>query len=175
MKKIIALSLACLVAASAAFALDPITGTVEINTTINESAQMNVNKKAVTSGELSATDFTAQALVDKSVFGDTFYVNTRSNLGKGFSLSYTVSPLASSDANNPDKIAIVIGSKADSGAEVLTDVTAKTTVNVLATSTTTGMENHSVAIRVKAKSATWKTDVRADSYSSDLTFTFTAN
>lgn len=162
-----------MVAASTVFAVAPISQDVKISAVIGDNAAMTVNDVAKT-GELSTSNVSAQTLADAGAYGATFYVNTRSNLGKGFTLSYTLAPLSGS-TGNPDTINLVAKTQNGSADAVETDIKASKTVEILKTTSTTGMENHSVAINVKAASTTWKTDVRADSYSANMTFTFTAN
>jgi hypothetical protein len=73
---------------------------------------------------------------------------------------------------------VVLASESASSTAVETSfgsANAGSSVAVITTASTKGMENNSVEVKVKANSATWATDVAADTYTANLTFTFTAN
>jgi hypothetical protein len=71
-------------------------------------------------------------------------------------------------------VVVANAASSDSATETLFDSSTPSSVTLLDPTSSVGMENNSVKIQVKATSATWATDVAADSYSANLTVTFTA-
>lgn len=185
MKKFVGVVMALLMVGSLVFAdySDPSDQSVEIFTTIEQTAAMAINSTSTSSGALSATDVTSQKLSAGSTYGTAFYVNTRSNIVGGFTLEYSMSALTGSSGND-DVIPVTVSSQSVVVANAASSVSAVETsfttsgrspVTLLDPTSSVGMENNSVKIQVKAKNSTWATDVAADTYSADLTFTFTAN
>lgn len=186
MKKFVGVVMALLMVGSLVFAdyADPSDQSVEISTTIEQTAAMAINSTSKASGALSATDVTSQALTAGSEYGDAFYVNTRSNIVGGFTLKYSMSALTGAGSNNKYVIPVTVSSQpvvvankasTDSATETPFTTSDRSSVTLLDPTSSVGMENNSVKIQVKATNATWATDVAADTYSADLTFTFTAN
>jgi hypothetical protein len=185
MKKFVGVVMALLMVGSLVFAdyADPSDQSVEISTTIEQTAAMAINSTSTASGALSATDVTSQELSEGSTYGKAFYVNTRSNIVGGFTLEYSMSALTGSTGND-DVIPVTVSSQSVVVANAASSVSAvensfttsgRSSVTLLNPTSSVGMENNSVKIQVKAKSSTWATDVAADTYSANLTFTFTAN
>lgn len=184
MKKFVGVVMALLMVGSLVFAdyADPSDQSVEIFTTIEQTAAMAINSTSTASGALSATDVTSQELSAGSVYGDAFYVNTRSNIVGGFTLKYSMSALTGSTGNDDvipvtvlsQPVVVANAASSDSATETPFDSSTPSSVTLLDPTSSVGMENNSVKIQVKATSATWATDVAADSYSANLTFTFTA-
>jgi hypothetical protein len=186
MKKFVGVLMALLMVGSLVFAdyADPSDQRVEIFTTIEQTAAMAINSTSTASGELTETNVTSQALTAGSVYGDAFYVNTRSNIVGGFTLKYSMSALTGAGSNNNDVIPVTVSSQSvvvanapssDPAVETSFTTSERSSVTLLNPTSSVGMENNSVKIQVKAKSSTWATDVAADTYSANLTFTFTAN
>lgn len=186
MKKFVGVVMALLMVGSLVFAdyADPSDQSVEIFTTIEQTAAMAINSTSTASGALSATNVTYQELSAGSTYGTAFYVNTRSNIVGGFTLEYSMSALTGSTDGNDDVIPVTVLSQpvvvanaasSDSATETPFDSSTPSPVTLLDPTSSDGMENNSVKIQVKATSATWATDVAADTYSANLTFTFTAN
>ena len=187
MKKFAGIVMALLVVGSLAFATyaDPADQSVVISTTIDQQAFMTINTISKLSGALDVTNVTGQELAAAGVYGDSFYVNTRSNTVGGFTLNYTMSALTGSTGNTdviPVTVStktVVLASASVSSTAVETSFASATAASpaaaVIATGSTSGMENNSVEVKVKANSSTWATDVAADTYTANLTFTFTAN
>lgn len=185
MKKFVGVVMALLMVGSLVFAdyADPSDQSVEIFTTIEQTAAMAINSTSTASGALSATDVTSQELSEGSTYGKAFYVNTRSNIVGGFTLEYSMSALTGSSGNDvipvtvlSQPVVVANADSSDSATETETpfDSSTPSSVTLLDPTSSVGMENNSVKIQVKATSATWATDVAADSYSANLTFTFTA-
>jgi hypothetical protein len=187
MKKFAGIVMALLVVGSLAFATysNPDNQSVVISTTIDQQAFMAINTASKSSGALDDTNVTSQELAAAGEYGAAFYVNTRSNAVGGFKLNYTMSALTGT-GDNTDVIpvtvstkTVVLASESVSSTAVETSFTSETaaspTAAVIETASTSGMENNSVEVKVKANSATWATDVAADTYTANLTFTFTAN
>ena len=185
MKKFVGVVMALLMVGSLVFAAyaDPSDQSVEIFTTIDQTAAMAINSTSTASGALSATDVTSQELSAGSTYGTAFYVNTRSNIVGGFTLKYSMSALTGSSGND-DVIPVtvlsqpvVVANQTSTASATETQFASSTSssVTLLDPTSSDGMENNSVKIQVKATNATWATDVAADTYSADLTFTFTAN
>jgi len=183
MKKFVGVVMALLMVGSLVFAANPADQSVEISTTIDQTAAMAINSASKASGALSVTDVTSQKLSEGSTYGDAFYVNTRSNIVGGFTLEYSMSALTGSTDGNDDVIPVtvlsqpvVVANKAstDSATETPFDSSTSSSLTLLNPGSSDGMENNSVKIQVKATNSTWATDVAADTYSANLTFTFTA-
>lgn len=176
MKKFAGIVMALLVVGSLAFATyaDPANQSVVISTTIAQESYMSINS---TTG-YNATDnvISAQKLASGGSYGTVFYVNTKSNLVAGFTLKYTMKPLTGASASNSDTISVMVKTTPNGGEDAVeTTIDESKTVEVLKTTSTTGMEENYVAVQVKALKDSWATDVAADTYTADLTFTFTAN
>jgi hypothetical protein len=166
MRKLMVVLSSLLVASSMLFAAGD-TKSVEISTTIAPVASIVVNSSKVYS-EAEGD------IVKAAGLGDSFYVNTKSNNGKGITVSYTMSALKSDDKNNDQLIGTDVYLNDEKNASFVS-ATAVSGGNIISTNSTTGMDYSSAKITVKPTSASWKTDVKADTYKADISFTIVAN
>ncbi|MCI2076848.1 MAG: hypothetical protein LKJ96_05895, partial [Sphaerochaeta sp.] len=99
MKKFVGVVMALLMVGSLVFAASK---NVEISTTIGETLALETTDNA---------SFGTGSAVTESPLGGSFYVNTQSNVWKGFTLKYSLEPLEG--ANSSDTIPVKVSAVVD--------------------------------------------------------------
>jgi hypothetical protein len=166
MKKFVGVVMALLMVGSLVFAASK---DVEISTTIGETLALETTDNA---------SFGTGSAVTESPLGDSFYVNTQSNVWKGFTLKYSLEPLKGENSSEtiPVKVSAVVDNTTTLddvavGVSTVSDQVLLTVGSGVTTKTTT----HSAQITVSASEENWATLHPADTYSATMTFTVTAN
>jgi hypothetical protein len=168
MKKFVGVVMALLMVGSLVFAANPPDQSVEISTTIEETLALEITNKA-SFGEGSA--------VTESPLGGSFYVNTQSNVWKGFTLKYSLEPLEGANSSDtiPVKVSAVVDTTPLDDVAVGDSTVSNQVLLTVDSGVTTETTTHSAQITVSASEANWATLHPADTYSATMTFTVTAN
>ncbi|MCH3919530.1 MAG: hypothetical protein LKE39_03420 [Sphaerochaeta sp.] len=115
--------------------------------------------------------------VTESPLGGSFYVNTQSNVWKGFTLKYSLEPLEGANSSDtiPVKVSAVVDTTPLDDVAVGDSTVSNQVLLTVDSGVTTETTTHSAQITVSASEANWATLHPADTYSATMTFTVTAN